>query len=582
MKQESYQDYGINLTMNATGQKYTTCPECSDGRKKSNDKCLGVDTDRQIWHCNHCGWSGRLKNHVDLPTRAPRVKYTKPAWKPSKDLPKKVVKYFKDRGISEATLKYNDVQYANEIYFPQVQGKLGAICFPYKRKNETVNIKYRSGKKHFRQEKDAEKIFYGLDNLDPNEKTLIITEGEIDKLSFDEIGYNFAVSVPDGAPAPGTKNFQSKFEYLENCRSELAGIRDFILAVDNDPAGQTLEYELARRLGFEKCFRVTYPDGCKDPNEVLMKHGTEGLNELIGSAKPFPVIGVNGVSDLHSELVNLYQNGYESVFSTGWTSVDEYYKVRPGEMTILTGYTGHGKSEFLDALLVNLSQLHDWKFGVCSLENLPYERHVLKLAQKVTGKAFFPSNDERMSKGELSEAESFLQEHFYFINPDKVDIDTILKIGKDLIYRYGINGLIIDPYNELDHKRQNGMTETEYVSQFLSKIRRFARLNDIAVWVVAHPTKPNRDMIVKAPTVYDISGSANWANKADNAISVFRGEGNEVQIHVKKIRFKEVGRLGRVDIGYDPNSGRYLDFKPQAKPTKAVQQPELVNGLEQN
>jgi twinkle protein len=563
MNQESYQDYGINLQVGATGQKYTTCPKCSENRKKSNDKCLGVDTDRQIWHCNHCGWSGLLKTHIDLPTRTPRPNYIMPTWEPVNGLPETAIKYFKDRGISEATLKLNDIQHAAEVYFSQVESKLSAICFPYKRKNQIVNIKYRSGKKHFRQEKGAEKIFYGLDSIDATEKTLIITEGEIDKLSFDEVGYTFAVSVPDGAPAPGTKNFQSKFEYLENCKFELAHITDFILAVDNDPAGQTLEYELARRLGFEKCFRVTYPEGCKDANEVLVKHGKDALKQLIGSAKPFPVVGVNGVDDLHGEILKLYHDGYATVYKTGWATVDELYKVRPGEMTIVTGYTGHGKSEFLDALLVNLAQLHNWNFGVCSLENLPYERHVLKLAEKVTGKSFFPNSDDRMSEEQLSKAESFLNKHFFFINPEKVEIDTILEIGKTLIYRHGINGLIIDPYNELDHKRHSGMAETEYVSQFLSKIRRFARLNDIAVWVVAHPIKPHRDNMIKAPGPYDISGSANWANKADNALSVFRGENDEVQIHVNKIRFKEVGHLDGIALRYERKSGRYYDLEPK-------------------
>ena len=200
---------------------------------------------------------------------------------------------------------------------------------------------------------------------------------------------------------------------------------------------------------------------------------------------------------------------------------------------------------------------------MCSLENLPYERHVAKLISKVSGKPFFRINGDRMTEAELSAAETILQQHFHFINPDPVDIDSILEIARALIYRFGIKGLIIDPYNELDHRRQPGMTETEYVSQFLSKIRRFARLNDIAVWVVAHPTKPNRDSIIKAPTSYDISGSANWANKADNIISVFRGEDNEVQIHVKKIRFKEVGHIGHVDLEYEDKSGRYLEVSPK-------------------
>lgn len=556
---EKYADYGIDLPMDAAGQQYTTCPQCSADRKKSDDRCLGIDANKQIWHCNHCNWSGKLKSAAVLPSRNPRPKYPKLTWHPGNVLPDKVIKYFKGRCISEETLRRNDIQYQHEIYFPQVKEKLPAIRFPYKRNNEVVNIKSRSAEKHFRQEKDAEKIFYGLDGINKNDTTLIITEGEIDKLSFDEIDYDFVISVPDGAPAPGTKNFQSKFDYLENCKSEIEHITDFILAVDNDLAGRTLEYELARRLGFEKCFSVTYPEGCKDPNEVLVKYGKEGLKQLVGSAKSFPVIGVNGVIDLQKEVLNLYQNGFASVYTTGWSSVDEFYKVRPGEMTVVTGYSGHGKSEFLDALLVNLAQGHDWSFGVCSLENLPYERHVVKLSQKVTGKPFYDDTDNRMTLDELSEAESFLGDHFHFINPDEVDIDSILGIGKSLIFRYGIKGLVIDPYNELDHKRPLGMSETEYVSEFLSKVRRFARMNEIAVWVVAHPTKPIRDMAIMAPTAYDISGSANWANKADNALSVFRGEGDEVQIHVKKIRFKEVGKLGQVELKYEHKSGRYLN-----------------------
>ena len=560
MSQECYQDYGITIPMDAKGQHYTTCPQCSESRKKSNDKCLSLDADRQIWNCHHCHWTGGLKNHIELPSRTSKPSFIKPKWKSKDSLPENVIKYFEERGISEATLKSNDIQFAAEIYFPQVKDKLGAICFPYKRKNEIINVKYRSGEKHFKQEQGAEKIFYGLDDIDSNDHTLIITEGEIDKISFDQIGYNFTVSVPDGAPAPGTKNFKAKFEYLENCKSEIAHITDFILAVDNDPAGKTLEYELARRLGFEKCYKVTYPEDCKDANEVLVKHGEKGLHELIGLAKPFPVLGVNGIDDLHSELVNLYQNGFDRVYGTGWKSVDECYKVRPGEMTILTGYTGHGKSEFLDALLVNLAQHHNWSFGVCSLENLPYERQVIKLVEKVSGKPFFTNRGERINEAELSDAESFLQQHFYFINPDTIEIDEILEIGKALIFRHGIQGLIIDPYNELDHKHPPGMAETEYVSLFLSKVRRFARLNDIAVWVVAHPTKPIKDKTMKAPNAYDISGSANWANKADNALSVFRGQDNEVQIHVTKIRFKEIGHIGRVDLKYENKSGRYFEI----------------------
>ena len=39
----------------------------------------------------------------------------------------------------------------------------------------------------------------------------------MDKLSLEEIGIKNCVSVPDGAPNPGTKNFNNKFSYIDNC-----------------------------------------------------------------------------------------------------------------------------------------------------------------------------------------------------------------------------------------------------------------------------------------------------------------------------------------------------------------------------
>lgn len=86
---------------------------------------------------------------------------------------------------------------------------------------------------------------------------------------------------------------------------------------------------------------------------------------------------------------------------------------------------------------------------------------------------------------------------------------------------FGIRGLVIDPYNELDHQRPPGVSETEYVSQMLTKIKRFAQHYDAHVWFVAHP-KQLQQWRGDAPNLYDISGSAHFVNKADNGVVVHR------------------------------------------------------------
>lgn len=115
--------------------------------------------------------------------------------------------------------------------------------------------------------------------------------------------------------------------------------------------------------------------------------------------------------------------------------------------------------------------------------------------------------------------------------------------------RYGIKGLIIDPYNELDHKRPSSFTETEHVSRLLTKIKRFAQHYDCHVWLVAHP-RAQRGLGVGGgsaslppPSMYDISGSAHFINKADNGIVVHRpysaqgsqGDPCTVQLLVRKV-----------------------------------------------
>ena len=563
----TYQDYKINLPMSAVGQHYTICPECSATRKKSSNKCLGIDADRQIWNCNHCGWSGSLRMQK-------KVKREKPAWEISKNnRSSKVVKYFQSRGISETTMIKQDIQFDK-----------GNIMFPFVKNGETVNIKYRSAKKEFRQSKNAEKIFYNLDSV-KNEKRVIITEGEFDTLSFLEAGYKAVISVPDGAPAIGTKNYDSKFDYLENCEAELKNVEEFIIAVDNDKPGDVLKEELSRRLGYEKCLTIIYPDDCKDANDVLAKHGADGVKALVKQAQPFPIKGVVTIESLLDEVLDYYDKGHTDLFSTGFRNLDKLYKVRPGEMTIWTGYTGHGKSEFLDQLLYNLKEEHGWSFGICSLENLPLKNHVAKLLSKANGMPFHDGYTRRMTREDVIAGIEKLKGSFNFIIPEKVTVESILQAAKALIYRKGIKGLVIDPYNEIAHSRPSSMSETEYVSDFLNLVRRFARQNNIHIWVVAHPKKPTEDARKTPPTLYEISGSANWANKADNGLVVFRNtDTNKVEIHINKIRFKEVGNIGSTQMDYNIAAGYYSDpdhprtWQEQIK--KEVQEQDLYKQQE--
>jgi twinkle protein len=133
--------------------------------------------------------------------------------------------------------------------------------------------------------------------------------------------------------------------------------------------------------------------------------------------------------------------------------------------------------------------------------------------------------------------------------------------------RYGIKGCLLDPFNQLDHDFR-GKDETTYIGDCLTKIRRFEQINDLKFIIIAHPRKMDRDetgVHYKMPTAYDISGSQNWFNKADNVVCLHRVNpmdvfDTSVKFNVQKVKFQKlVGIPGEAVLKYDRRSGRFLD-----------------------
>jgi twinkle protein len=567
----------IRLPSYAPGTRRVPCPQCSHTRKKRTDPCLAVTIDADgaeaLWHCHHCDWSGNTRE--DKPGDPPG---RRPARPPEGTLERptvEVMRWFTDRGITAEVVQRNRIGFVRQHYIAQLQAKTACIAFPYYRQGQLVNIKYRAlSQKAFALVKDAESVLYGLDDLaEIGDGKLIIVEGEPDKLAAEVAGFRNVVSVPNGAP-PKLRDQPSdddpKFEYLRNCAGELEAVKGgFILALDNDDAGRVLEEELARRLGKERCWRVRWPDSndcpCKDLNETLWVHGPQVVRECIEAAEPYPISGLYRSADYAEEYWAIYGEDRRRGTSTGWPALDEFMTIAPGQLTVVTGIPNHGKSEFLDALLVNLARRYDWHAALCSFENQP-PGHLSKLAEKYLGLPFRDGLRRRMTRADAKAALDWLDEHFFFIRADDdapATVEWILERARAAVLRYGSNVLVVDPYNEMEHRRPVNMTETEFISQMLGQMKRFAQNHEAHVFIVAHPAKPARESggKISVPTLYDIAGSANWANKADIGVAVHRPDfdGAEVEIHVHKVRDKWIGKPGGVTLRYDRITGRYFE-----------------------
>lgn len=548
----TWEELGVEIPHGKHGNIKTLCPKCSRNRRNSREKCLSVNVEKGLLKCHHCGWAGSLdgKDWRDpiLGRRHTPKPYRKPDPLPAEaDLTPAALAFFEQRRISRSVVAAN-----------QITANAKAIRFPYLRGGETINAKYRGPGKRFWMEADCELIFWGLDHC-AGAPQVVICEGEMDALSVQEAGVSAVLSVPNGATVNGD------LSYLDSAAIIFATAHTVLLAVDNDGPGQWLEGELARRIGREKCFRVTWPAGCKDANDVLVQHGADELRRCLAEARPYPIAGIVHPADLMAEFLALYRNEQPRGVSTGWASVDELYTVKTGQLTIVTGSPGSGKSEWLDALMVNLAMRDGWSFAVYSPENFPPERHMQKWAEKYLGVPLKPGPRLHMTESEAVMAARWTNDHLAFLIPDEPSLDELLDLAEVQVFRHGAKGVVLDPWNEIEHCRPAHVTETDHISASLSKIRQFARHHDVHMWVIAHPTKLHKqdgDQEYPVATPYSIAGSAGWFNKADNCISVWRKRlvpTDPVEIHVQKIRFREIGKLGVALLDFDIPTGRYMD-----------------------
>lgn len=560
---DGLQAEGIRLPRGfTTGNQKTTCPKCSHSRRNKADPCLSVtiSDDEAVWKCHHCGFSGGAGGRNKREEYRPQKKaYVKPEYKPNV-LSNASTSFFTKRGISQAVLDRNRVGYNAERK---------TLMFPFYENGVVVNVKHRTHDKKFMLEKDAQLIFYGLDDIRDQEE-IIIVEGEMDKLAVEVAGRTNVISVPNGAPPPGT---MPNMEYLHHARHYLDRAKRIVLAVDNDAAGFALEAELSRRIGIGKCWRVRWGEGLKDANEALMAGGADLVLDALNDAQAMPLEGVRYVHQVEAELLDRYRNGVKGGESTGFENLDIFYKPRLGEFSVITGIPSHGKSEMLDAIMVNLAQLHGWKFVLFSPEN-PMTEHISKLTEKRVMKSFSTSRRDHMSEEEMIRGAVWVDKHFAFLqSDDEINLPTIewiLEEAKQAILRDGIHGLVIDPWNEIEHQRQHGENETDYVARVLQRIKRFARNHQVHVWVVAHPSKEvtsrqGKGDELPVPTLYDIAGSANFYNKMDCGLVVYRRAAKEdyekpvTEVHIRKVRFKEVGHIGLAKFTWIP---AYGGFKP--------------------
>ncbi len=465
----------------------------------------------------------------------------------------KTIEFLTNRGLDVETLEsfglHSEQRHGDEW-----------LAIPYMLNGVAVNHKYRKlSDKQFEQDKGGKKIFWNQDaitNPDFQDMPLIITEGEFDAMAAIQCGFLRAVSVPDGAPSEEIGDKESaKYSYIEEQLGIMSGVREIILAVDNDKAGVNLLNDLALRLDKVRCKYIRFPkrkgsdERCKDLNEVLMTYGLVGVSETINRATWMQVDGVYAMGDLPPAVE---AQGYRN----GMGGLDDNYILRRGDFCVVTGIPGHGKSTFLNDLACTMALKYGWRTAFASFEQSPQTDHKRNLQNW-----FYAAT----GIGKSSEADKWINENFRFIVPsddDTPNLDWVLARCAMAVMQHNCEMIIIDPWNEIDHCKGFNESLTEYTGNAIKKFKRMAKRLNVHLIVAAHPAKMKKeDGIYVPPSLYDISDSAHWANKADVGISVYRPSPsvNRTEIAVLKARYWGInGRVGVSSFSFDSKCRTYI------------------------
>jgi twinkle protein len=604
----------------------TICPQCNDKRQKhKNVPCLTVnDEPENRWYkCHHCNFSGNL----DLMDRYDKVQEKSRMPKQiAETYSKEVREYLEGRGIDPKTALKEKI-YEFTLASKPILGfpfyiNLTLVNVKY------FDVRWKAGQdspKWWQMKRDlgTRSIFLGMQSLSfdvDEKKEVIITEGEWDWLTWKQCGYKNVVSVPMGAPNPNAKEFEHEFDYANDkyVQSFFADVESIIFSTDNDAPGRVLRNQLAVIFGRERCKYIQYPVGYKDVNDVFNGNkkgetiqpalGKAGVDECYNNLSSFPVKGIIRPSDVREELELIASDGFTPGLGIGVKELDTLFTLKRKQFTVVTGLPSAGKSTWVRwylAEFISHNEKENIKWALFTPENRPVSREQAKIAEVISGQSFKRGWGNSMSEEVRAKTMRHIQKHFFFISPNKlsfetwtgkVDVDHVNSMESLLQYLIylkkteDIFGFVIDAWNKIEHEQPKNMTETTFISKQLDYIVNFCDVYDLHCMLIAHPTKIEKVGInYRMPCLYDIKGSSAWKEKPDNGIILHRymmrkkkaedipddaSDDDKIYIddkaptviHVEKIRFEEIGKMGKIKMMMDyKKGGRFYVVEDEKK-----------------
>lgn len=564
----STREYGKELMLK-------TCPYCKGG--KSGDKwTFAINTENGAFNCKRgsCGAAGNmitlhkdfgfsLGNTVDgYYGRSKRFRdlseYPRPTPKPD------AVKYMLARGISQkVTEKYGitvQTENPNVLVFPFIDEK-GKMQF-VKYRNAEYQAGVTSGAKEW-CEKSCKPILFGMDHCDADKSdTLVMTEGQIDSLSLVESDIENAVSVPNG---------KNGFTWIPHCWDFLKKFKTLIVFGDCERGEISLLDEMKSRFdGVVKHVRIEDYLGCKDANEILMKHGKFAVKNAVNNAIPVENPKIKNVMEIKRVDVSQLER-----FDSGIKTLDKVLGgFFFGQLILLTGKRGEGKSTLASQIGVSAMQngypvlfysgeLMDWMLRDWLDRQIAGERGIVANVASNNFVSYSTAEEaERKIEAKFHDY-AWVYDNGIIGNQDElVKEETLLETFEDAIKQYGCRVLIVDNLmTAMDDDTTSDLYRQQ--SNFVKSLSKMAKRFNVVIILIAHPKKFNDREFDND----DVSGSSNITNLVDTVMVYSRakdGDATGADSILKVTKNRLTGRYTKkegIPLYFEQSSKRISESK---------------------
>jgi len=536
------------------------CPVCGNDAPKDDEWKFSVNIRTGAFGClrGSCGYHGHFVElcrdfgyKLGLEAEQQYKQFPQP---PHKIEPREsALAYLANRGISKETAERYEVtafdNKPNLLWFPffNEYGKL--VFIKYR------NMAYRKGQKGSKEwcEPGGQPILFGMKQCTGLD-TLVITEGQLDSMSVAEAFKGVDDEKPDAFCSVPTG--MNGFTWLPNCYEWISKFSRVIVFGDMEKGRMSLLDTLTQRLP-NRIFAVRTQDylGEKDANDILRSFGAEAVRTAVWMAAEPDIGYVKELADVEDVDLNLLPK-----VKTGFHEIDSALGggICFGQVCLLTGKRGHGKSTFMSNIVANsldqdvgifaysgeLAGYHFKRWLNCQLAGDDY---MLTKKNEYGEDTYTIDPDISKRISEWYRGKAFIYDNSFIEEND--EHTALTDIVREVASRRNVKLICID--NLMTAMETVNAQSDLYLAQsnFVGELKKIAVRYDVAIILVAHPRKRGKD-----DTDFDnddVSGSSDITNKVDIVMNYARakeGADYDCEVEISKNRLAGTLRMGKSKI----------------------------------